>query len=157
MDTEADARLAGSVEIIVRAVIGQDEQLLLVRQRGDEYWLLPGGHVKPGEPAEAALRRKVSEVLTTQITSATFLAVIEHGYVDRRGTGRHEMNLVFDVTLTDVEVRCADDQLEMRWTAWDQLSVIDLHPTGLPAGLRSGRFDRGHRWLPWQPCPTTLR
>jgi hypothetical protein len=30
------------VEVIVRAVTGHDEHLLLVRQRGEEHWFLPG-------------------------------------------------------------------------------------------------------------------
>lgn len=152
MSTEADARLAAGVGVVVRAVIGHDEDLLLVRQRGDQHWRLPGAHVRPGEPVEVALRRAISEALTMQVEATTFLAVIEHGYVDRSGAEHHEVDLVFDVTINDTEVRCADDQTEIRWTAWDELSAIDLFPAGLCAGMRSGRFDRGDRWLPWQPC-----
>src|SRR5262245_36977938 len=44
----------------VRAIIVQDEQLLLLASRHGDY-KFPGGGVEPGEPPEAALTREIAE------------------------------------------------------------------------------------------------
>ena len=55
---------AGTMEIIARAVIRDgDRQLLVARERGKDWAFLPGGHVEPGEPIEAALLRELDEEL----------------------------------------------------------------------------------------------
>lgn len=54
---------AGTTEIIARAVIRRDGQLLLVRQRTKSWSFLPGGHVEPGERVEVALVREIAEEL----------------------------------------------------------------------------------------------
>lgn len=151
MVTVGDDQTTRGVEVVVRAMIGRGEHLLLVRHRDESYWFLPGGHLRPGEPAETALERSISDTLGTAINSAAFLAAIEHSYRDIQRNDHHELNLIFDVTLSDMDVRCADGRREVQWMAWEELSRLDLRPVGLLAGLRSGRFDHGDRWLPWRP------
>lgn len=151
MVTDGDDRTTGCVEVVVRALIGHGERLLLMRHREDSYLFLPGAHVRPGEPVEVPLQRWVANTLGTEIKSASFVAALEHGYRDRQRIDHHELNLIFDVTLSDVDVRCADGRREVQWADWEELSRLDLRPEGLRAGLRSGRFDHGDRWLPWRP------
>lgn len=151
MTTFGDQVTTNRVEVIVRAMVGHGEQLLLIRHRNDDHWLLPGGPVEPGEPTELALRRRIDETLSTKIKSASFLAVVEHCYRDQQGNDHHAMDLVFDVTLADLDVQCVEDDREVQWTPWEELSAIDLRPVGLRAGLRSGRLTTGDRWLPWRP------
>jgi len=55
-------RFTRPVTFGVRAVVlGPDGKLLLVKHTYDRYWYLPGGAMKRGEEAEAALRREVRE------------------------------------------------------------------------------------------------
>lgn len=55
-------RITKPVTFGVRAVVlGPDGRLLLVKHTYDKYWYLPGGAMKRGEAAEAALRREVKE------------------------------------------------------------------------------------------------
>jgi ADP-ribose pyrophosphatase YjhB (NUDIX family) len=55
-------RITKPVTFGVRAVVlGPDGRLLLVKHTYDKYWYLPGGAMKRGEEAEAALRREVKE------------------------------------------------------------------------------------------------
>lgn len=54
---EEQSMAATSTEVIARAVIRKDGQILLAQQRNKSWSFLPGGHVEPGEPVETALRR----------------------------------------------------------------------------------------------------
>jgi len=57
-------RITKPVTFGVRAVVaGPDGRILLVKHTYDKYWYLPGGAMKRGEPAEAALAREVREEL----------------------------------------------------------------------------------------------
>lgn len=149
MTTVGEVSKAKGIDVVVRAMIGRGEQLLLIRHPKEGHWYLPGGQVDPGKPAETALRQKITNALDTEIESASFLALVEHGYSDRHGNDHHELNLIFDVTISKLDMTCANGQREVQWIHWEELSAIDLRPVGLRAGLRSGRFDTGDRWLPW--------
>jgi 8-oxo-dGTP pyrophosphatase MutT (NUDIX family) len=46
---------------VAALVEGADGRVLLVRQRFDPHWRLPGGGVNRGEPAEAAILRELAE------------------------------------------------------------------------------------------------
>lgn len=50
--------MPGTTELIVRAVLRRGGRLLLARERGSARSFLPGGHVEPGEPVQAALVRE---------------------------------------------------------------------------------------------------
>ncbi|MCW5771815.1 MAG: NUDIX domain-containing protein [Rhodospirillaceae bacterium] len=57
-------RITKPVTFGVRAVVlGPDGRLLLVKHTYDRFWYLPGGGMKRGEEAEAALARELREEL----------------------------------------------------------------------------------------------
>lgn len=53
----------------VRAIIIQDQKILLIKRKKDNlvYWVLPGGQVENGEINEFALRRECQEELGVQV------------------------------------------------------------------------------------------
>lgn len=50
--------------------------LLLVKEEGDNHWLLPGGRLQAGETIEAALVREVSEELSTELTAVRQIGTV---------------------------------------------------------------------------------
>ena len=77
--------MGGSVIERVRAVLlTPSDRLLLIRRiwpGGTPYWVLPGGHVEPGDPSlGAALIREVREEVGTepQITGLLLVLAEEH-------------------------------------------------------------------------------
>lgn len=57
-------RITKPVTFGVRAVVARpDGRILLVTHTYDKYWYLPGGAMKRGEAAEAALAREIREEL----------------------------------------------------------------------------------------------
>jgi 8-oxo-dGTP diphosphatase len=101
---------AATTEIIARAIIRREGQLLLARQRTKCWWFLPGGHVEPGERVEVALVREISEEMRTKAKITGFVGVVEHGYRED-GVSHHELNLVFEVAITDPDPVSQEDHL----------------------------------------------
>jgi 8-oxo-dGTP diphosphatase len=148
LNTKGTYMGAAATEIIARAVIRRDDRLLLARQRTKSWSFLPGGHVEPGERVEVALVREITEELGTTAKIAGFLGVIEHGYIED-GTTHHELNLVFEVTITDPEPASREDHLEFRWLPMDQLAGTDIRPGALKNALVTAGHDTTPFWHAW--------
>lgn len=136
---------AATTEIIARAVIRRQGQLLLARQRTKSWWFLPGGHVEPGERVEVALVREIAEELGTEAKITGFVGVVEHGYREDDVT-HHELNLVFEVAITDPEPVSQEDHLEFHWLPFDQLADTDVQPGALKNALLATGDDRTPFW-----------
>ncbi|WP_415654090.1 NAD-dependent epimerase/dehydratase family protein [Saccharomonospora xinjiangensis] len=139
---------AATTEIIARAVIRRDGQLLLVRQRTKSWSFLPGGHVEPGERVEAALVRELAEELGTGAKVAGFVGAVEHGYVED-GVTHHELNLIFDVAIDAAEPVSQEDHLEFRWLPLDQLADANVRPSALKNALVAADDERTPFWHGW--------
>lgn len=125
-----------ATEVIARAVIRRAGRLLLARLRTESWSFLPGGHVEPGERVEGALVRELAEELGTQATITGFVGVVEHGYVEG-GIARHELNLVFEVAITETAPVSREDHLEFHWLPLDQLADAEVRPGPLRDALLS--------------------
>ncbi|MGH3797572.1 MAG: NUDIX domain-containing protein [Pseudonocardiaceae bacterium] len=139
---------APATEIIARAVIRRDGRLLLARERTKSWSFLPGGHVEPGERVETALVREIAEELGTEATITGFAGVVEYGYLDDTGA-HHELNLVFEVTITGAAPVSQEEHLEFRWLPLDQLADTDVGPDALKNALLATGDDRTPFWRGW--------
>jgi 8-oxo-dGTP diphosphatase len=59
------------IRIAAALLIGDDGQTLLVRKRGTQAFMQPGGKIEAGEPALSALVRELAEELDLHIDPAT--------------------------------------------------------------------------------------
>ncbi len=139
---------AATTEIIARAVVRRDGQLLVARQRAKSWSFLPGGHVEPGERVEVALARELDEELGTDVKITGFLGAVEHGYVEH-GTTHHEINLVFEVAVTDTEPVSQEAHLEFCWLPLDRLADADVRPGALKNALVTAGDERTPFWHGW--------
>lgn len=138
---------ADSTELIARAVIRKDDQLLLARQRTKSWSFLPGGHVEPGEPVEKALARELAEELGIDAKITAFVGVVEHGYVED-GATHHEINLVFRAELDNADPVSQEDHLEFHWLPIIDLAAADVRPGRLKDALATAT--NSPFWHPWQ-------
>lgn len=139
---------AATTEIIARAVIRRNGQLLLVRQRTKSWSFLPGGHVEPGERVEIALVRELAEELGTAAKVTGFAGAVEHGYLED-GVAHHEINLVFDVSIDATDPASQEEHLEFHWLPLDQLADADVRPGTLKNALVAADGDCTPFWHRW--------
>jgi len=106
-------------------LIVQDKHVLLVR-RGIEpfrgYWDIPGGFLVPGEHPRNGMPREVREETGLEVRVVRFLGV----YMDRYGNGgdsEYTLNHYYVVEPIGGTPRAADDAVELRWFAFDEIPV----------------------------------
>lgn len=91
---------------------------------------------------------ELGEELGTEAKIAGFLGAVEHGYVED-GTTHHEINLVFEVAITDAKPVSQEDHLEFHWLPLDQLADADVRPGALTNALVTAGDDRTPFWHGW--------
>jgi len=124
MEAENEYELAG-IEVIARGVCAVDGKLLLCKAKGGKTTYLPGGHIEFGETGRQALVREIKEELGLDSTAGAFLGVVENSFI-QHGKPHAEINLVYELSLADGEVRAQEDWIEFVWRPLDNLG--DLLP-----------------------------
>jgi len=74
--------VSSDVEVVARVgAVDPQGRVLLTQRAGRDYWVLPGGHVDPGEPLPAAARREAAEEAQVPVEVGPLLCVWEvfHG------------------------------------------------------------------------------
>lgn len=128
-------------KIYVSAVLGRDDEVLLVRREAD-CWALPTTWVEAGEWVRDALARGLRE-LGVGLNSTTYLSTIED---------RHGLVLVFDVVVDDdanlSNLEANDSPGHFAWARLDQLDTLELWPKALMHALTADNAPWfGHDWI----------
>lgn len=78
----------------------RDGHLLVCREDGDDYCMLPGGRVEMGEPSDVALVREMAEELVMDVAVGPLLFTSESFY-GRAGDRFHEMGFIYAIELPE--------------------------------------------------------
>ena len=117
-------------KVDVRAAVVRDGQILLVQEREDQRWCMPGGWADVGDiPAEAAAREAWEE-------SGFEVAIKKVGGVfdANRDGGRplelyHAYKIVFLGEITGGEARASSETLDVGFFAFDDLPPLSSNRT----------------------------
>lgn len=120
-------------EIRVSAIIVQDSKIVLIHRKkdGQEYWVLPGGHVEDGESPEAALTREVKEETGRDLLSSkvAFYIDMHPVYSCRVDSG----NLIF--TGPELANDPAVDWYNPEWVSVKLLPTLTIYPESVKEKL----------------------
>ena len=132
--------LAG-IETIARGVCVIDGKILLCKARGGKTTYLPGGHIEFGETGRQALVREIKEELGVDSTTGAFLGVVENSFM-QHGKPHAEINLVYELSLAEGDVRAREDWIEFEWRPLSDLGDL------LPETFRKLGTDPSARFEP---------
>jgi len=126
----------------VAAVGMHGGRVLLSRGPEDDFWALPGGRVRPGEPARDALARELFEELVVTAPVGRLLWIAE-SFFSYRGDPYHELGFYFLADLAsapqaDGVWKRADEagvRLAWTWCPVARIAGVDVRPAFLRSGL----------------------
>lgn len=113
-----------------------DGNVLLTHAEGEDFWLLPGGHVEFLEDTKTALHREIKEELGCAAEVGRLLWIVED-FFSLSGRTYHEIALVYEFQPSDPSVlqrtwtRNITDEgtpIEFRWFPLDDLKTLNLQP-----------------------------
>lgn len=128
------------INLIVRALIIHSDRILLLRPTFDNrefstnLSFLPGGHVKPGEPAAEGLKRELKEELGIDFLIGACLGALECSWM-RKDIMYHELNLVFLASNSslchDLPPSSMESHIQFFWNKISSLDEVNLLPKTL--------------------------
>ena len=121
----------------VRAIVEQDEKILVIRVNEAGYFHLPGGHVKIGETSQQALVREIKEEAGFEVV-INKLVVINEQFYSKQESMNHALifyYLASPLNKVDAKnfIHMEQDNAkivknELCWFSRDELKNIDLRP-----------------------------
>lgn len=124
-------------EVLVRGHITNSRgDLLLVRQKGLDWWFFPGGHLERNETVSAALRRELLEECELWVQPGRLIAVVEHAYRENE-EDRIELNIVLD-GFAQGDIGEEESHLHFEWVSLSALMTRDVRPASVVAAVLAG-------------------
>jgi len=121
-------------EVIARAVIVLNNQLLVCNANGKDWYFLPGGHVESGESVEEALKREIMEEIGVSAKILDSIAIVENFY-EQDGIKHHEINHMFFVEVSAGQVASREDHIDFLLVDLVELPNTKLLPQALKESL----------------------
>lgn len=111
------------IELIARAVVLHDDNILLCKPKGESYYFFPGGHVEFEEDIATTLRRELKEEIDADVTETQFIGAWENVFLQK-----HELNLVFETKLSSSDIKNREDHIESKWVPLEEFKKTRVLP-----------------------------
>jgi ADP-ribose pyrophosphatase YjhB (NUDIX family) len=115
----------------VRALIRDDDHILVARVKGENYCFLLGGHHEIGESLSVSLIREIKEEIGLSAETKEYLGVVENCWLENNIYHR-EINHVFEVKISnfnaEIKPHSQEDHLEFFWIRSEDFDKQNLLP-----------------------------
>ena len=115
--------------VATKALIMQNDKVLLVQETPELWWGFPGGGVDHGETVESSLAREIEEELGLPAKAVSSDYEIAYYSIGQVVHGVPRMNLFYKVSLPTQQLRSTDDIATWAWFSKDEFMVLHLNPS----------------------------
>ena len=116
-------------KIDVRGAVVRNGQILLVQERVDERWCMPGGWADVGDLPSEMVVREVWEESGFQVVPRKVIGVYDANRSGRPLELYHAYKIIFLCEITGGEARPSDETLDARFFAFDDLPPLSTSRT----------------------------
>jgi ADP-ribose pyrophosphatase YjhB (NUDIX family) len=133
-------------KVDVRAAVFRDNRVLLVKEREDDRWTLPGGWADVGDAPSQAAVREVKEESGYDVVTTKIAAVYDRNRHGHPSIPYHAYKLFFLCDIVGGQPACSNETNAVDFFAEDQIPPLSL--TRVTATQISHLFDH-HRHPHW--------
>jgi ADP-ribose pyrophosphatase YjhB (NUDIX family) len=109
-------------KVDVRAAVFKDQKLLLVRERIDDGWTMPGGWADVGDTPSQAAEREVWEEAGFHVKARKLIGVYDANRMNPLEFF-HAFKLIFLCEILDGEARTSIETTEVKFFGFDEMPV----------------------------------
>jgi ADP-ribose pyrophosphatase YjhB (NUDIX family) len=131
----AASRGYATPRVDVRAAVFQQNRLLLVREREDGFWALPGGWAEVGQSPSESIEREVREESGYTVRAVKLLACWDRNKHPHPPIPLHAYKLLFRCELVGGSSATSPETTEVDFFTEDQIPALSLTRT-LPEQVR---------------------
>jgi len=132
-------------EVCVRAIICQQNKILVCQNKEKGYYFFPGGHLNLGESIKEALFREIKEELNIIVKKIKFIGLVDNIY-EEDGQKHHEINLVFEVKVDKISTKSKEDHIDFFFFDKDKFSKENVLPIALQKAILKWLKDKKVFW-----------
>ncbi len=115
--------------VSVRALIIQNDKILLVKEFPQMWWAFPGGGIDHGENVQQTLAREMEEELGVPSKEVTSDFQIVHYLIGHVTENIPRMNIFFKVSLPERLLKRTSEIAKWGWFTKDEFLVLNMHPS----------------------------
>ncbi len=114
--------------VATKAMVVQNDKVLLVKEIPEMWWGFPGGGVDHGETIESSLIRELTEELGVQPNDIKTDFEIVHHSIGTVVNNIPRMNVFFRVEILETALTTTDEVAEWQWFTRDEFLELALSP-----------------------------
>lgn len=115
--------------VAVRALVVQNDKILVVKEVDSKQWSIPGGGVDYGEDLKTGLLREIEEELGIAAESVSSDFQIVHYDIGKIVNGVPRMNIFFTVSVPEDHIQTTSHVEKWGWFTQDEFMKLDTNPS----------------------------
>lgn len=125
------------IHFISRGLLISNDEIILCRSNGADWFFLPGGHVENGESARDALTRELKEEMGNfdfLVTSP--IGICENIFKLDENLHQQEINIIFEVKINDkIKIDSLENHIEFKKISRKDFNNYKILPLAIKEGI----------------------